>query len=80
MAVKYYDVEPMIGVKNCKTRSFLPTRLFLRGFVEEEPARNTHSSLEVCDLADLAMLARLLAKAIGRIGKGFSLDRDDYPQ
>jgi putative aminopeptidase FrvX len=44
------------------------------------PARNTHSSLEICDLKDLALLAKLLCEGIARIGKAFSLDRDDYPQ
>ena len=44
------------------------------------PARYTHSSLEVCDLSDLAGLARLLVAAIRRIGPDFSLDRDDFPQ
>jgi putative aminopeptidase FrvX len=43
------------------------------------PARYTHSSLEVCDLGDLAGLAELLIAGIGRIGPGFSLDRDDAP-
>jgi len=43
------------------------------------PARYTHSSLEVCDLADLEALTRLLVAGIGRIDGGFSLDRDDYP-
>lgn len=40
------------------------------------PVRYTHSSLEVCDLGDLEGLARLLVAALGRIGPGFSLDRD----
>lgn len=42
------------------------------------PARGTHSSLEICDLSDLAGLARLLAAGIGRIDDSFSLDRDRY--
>ncbi len=42
------------------------------------PLRYTHSSLEVCDLNDLEGLVRLLAAAIARIDRGFSLDRDDY--
>jgi putative aminopeptidase len=42
------------------------------------PMRYSHSSLEVCDLNDLAELTRLLTAAIGRIGPGFSLDRDDH--
>jgi putative aminopeptidase FrvX len=42
------------------------------------PARYTHSALEVCDLADLEALTRLLLAALGRIDSGFSLDRDDY--
>jgi len=42
------------------------------------PTRYTHSSLEVCDLADLTGLTQLLAAGITRIGPGFSLDRDRY--
>lgn len=42
------------------------------------PARYTHSALEVCDLADLDALARLLIAALRRIDTGFSLDRDSY--
>ena len=42
------------------------------------PARYTHSALEVCDLADLESLTRLLLAALARIDAGFSLDRDDY--
>ena len=42
------------------------------------PCRYTHSSLEMCDLADLDGLASLLVAAIPRIKAGFSLDRDDY--
>jgi putative aminopeptidase FrvX len=42
------------------------------------PCRYTHSSLEVCDIADLEGLTRLLVAAIPRIERGFSLDRDDY--
>ncbi|HEY9344548.1 MAG TPA: hypothetical protein VIQ53_04500, partial [Inquilinus sp.] len=42
------------------------------------PARGTHSSLEICDLSDLAGLARLLAAGLGRIDESFSLDRDRY--
>jgi len=44
------------------------------------PARYTHSSLEVCDLADLAELTRLVAGGIARIDGRFSLDRDDYDE
>ncbi|MFO1146793.1 MAG: M20/M25/M40 family metallo-hydrolase [Alsobacter sp.] len=40
------------------------------------PCRYTHSSLEVCDVADLVGLARLLVAGLTRIGPGFSLDRD----
>lgn len=40
------------------------------------PLRYSHSSLEVCDLGDLAALARLLTAALRRIDAGFSLDRD----
>ena len=42
------------------------------------PVRYTHSSLEVCDLADLDDLTHLLVKAIGRIDAKFRFDRDDY--
>jgi putative aminopeptidase FrvX len=41
------------------------------------PVRYTHSSLEVCDLADLEELTRLIVSAVRRIDAGFSLDRDD---
>lgn len=40
------------------------------------PCRYTHSALEVCDLGDLAALARLLDAALARIGPGFDLSRD----
>jgi putative aminopeptidase FrvX len=40
------------------------------------PCRYTHSALEVCDLADLEGLARLLVAALGRIGPDFALTRD----
>jgi putative aminopeptidase FrvX len=43
------------------------------------PCRYTHSSLEVCDLGDLAALTELLVAGIRRIDGKFSLDRDDYP-
>jgi putative aminopeptidase len=39
------------------------------------PCRYTHSSLEMCDLADLEGLTRLLVAALGRIGPGFDLTR-----
>jgi putative aminopeptidase FrvX len=42
-------------------------------------ARNTHSSLEVCDLGDLARLTELLVAGLGSIERA-SLDRDDYEQ
>lgn len=42
------------------------------------PARYTHSALEVCDLADLESLTRLLVAALRRVDAGLSLDRDDY--
>ena len=42
------------------------------------PCRYTHSSLEMCDLADLEGLAQLLIAGISRIDKKFSLDRDHY--
>lgn len=44
------------------------------------PTRYTHSSQEVCDIADLEGLTRLLIEAIPRIGQNFSLDRDDFIQ
>jgi putative aminopeptidase FrvX len=40
------------------------------------PMRYSHSAQEVCDLADLEGLVQLLTAAIGRIGPGFSLERD----
>ncbi len=42
------------------------------------PCRYTHSSLEVCDPADLAGLTQLLVAGIARIDDKFSLDRDRY--
>lgn len=42
------------------------------------PMRYSHSAQEVCDLADLEALTNLLVAAVGGIGPGFSLDRDDY--
>jgi putative aminopeptidase FrvX len=42
------------------------------------PCRYTHSALEVCDLADLDGLAKLVADGLRAIGPGFSLDPDDY--
>jgi putative aminopeptidase len=44
------------------------------------PARYTHSSLEVCDLGDLAGLATLLVEGLRRIDRNFSLDRDAFEQ
>jgi len=44
------------------------------------PARYTHSSLEVCDLSDLAGLTQLLVAGLTGIDGGLSLDRDDYPE
>jgi putative aminopeptidase FrvX len=44
------------------------------------PCRYTHSSLEVCDLGDLAGLTRLILAALPRIDGRFSLDRDDFIQ
>ena len=41
------------------------------------PIRYSHSSLEVCDLGDLAALVELLAVALPRIDGAFGLDRDD---
>ena len=43
------------------------------------PTRYTHSSLEVCDIADLAGLTALLVAGIGGIDASFSLDRDEFP-
>ena len=40
------------------------------------PMRNSHSSLEVCDLGDLEGLTRLLIAALARIGPDFPLTRD----
>ncbi len=42
------------------------------------PMRYSHSSLEVCDLNDLAELTQLLIAGIGRIDSSFSLDRGDH--
>jgi len=42
------------------------------------PMRYSHSALEVCDIADLAALTRLVAAGIAAIGADFSLDRDDF--
>jgi putative aminopeptidase FrvX len=44
------------------------------------PIRYSHSSLELCDLADLESLTDLLVNAIAAIGPDFSLDRDDFIQ
>lgn len=44
------------------------------------PIRNSHSSLEICDPFDLVALSELLVAGLSRIGRGLSLDRDDYPQ
>jgi putative aminopeptidase FrvX len=44
------------------------------------PVRYTHSALEVCDLADLDGLTRLLVEGTARIDRKFSLDRDDFAQ
>lgn len=43
------------------------------------PMRYSHSSLESCDLSDLAALVALCVEGIRRIDVDFSLDRDDYP-
>ena len=42
------------------------------------PCRSSHSSLEVCDIGDLAALVALLTAAIPRIDAEFSLNPDDY--
>ncbi len=44
------------------------------------PVRYTHSSLEVCDLADLGGLTRLLVEGLRRIDRNFGLDRDAFEQ
>lgn len=44
------------------------------------PARYSHSSLEVCDLSDLAGLTQLLIAGISQIDAKLSLNRDDYLQ
>jgi putative aminopeptidase FrvX len=44
------------------------------------PCRYTHSSLEVCDISDLAGLTQLLVAGLTGIDGGLSLDRDDYPE
>ena len=40
------------------------------------PMRYSHSALEVCDLADLEQLARLLIAVVTGVNSSFSLDRD----
>ena len=42
------------------------------------PCRYTHSSLEMCDIGDLAGLTMLLVEGISRIDSGYSLDRDPH--
>ncbi len=42
------------------------------------PCRYTHSSLELCDIGDLAELTRLLVAGISRIDSALSLDRDPH--
>jgi putative aminopeptidase len=44
------------------------------------PVRNSHSTLEICDLSDVVALAKLVVAGLSRIGRGLSLERDDYPQ
>lgn len=44
------------------------------------PVRYSHSSLEVCDLSDLASLTQLLIAGITQIDSKLSLNRDDYLQ
>ena len=44
------------------------------------PCRYTHSSLEVCDPADLEQLTELLIAALAGITPKFTLDRDAFPQ
>jgi putative aminopeptidase FrvX len=43
------------------------------------PARYTHSSLEICDIGDLAGLTNLVVNGIAAIDASFSLDRDEFP-
>ncbi len=40
------------------------------------PMRNSHSSLEVCDLNDLQALTELTLTALDQVGPDFSLSRD----
>ena len=42
------------------------------------PCRYTHSAVEVCDLADLGALTRLVVAGVQRVRPGFSLDPDDF--
>ncbi len=42
------------------------------------PMRYSHSSLEVCDLADLGALCELITATLGRIDARFTLDRDAH--
>lgn len=42
------------------------------------PMRYSHSPVEVCDLADLDALTRLLVAGLGAIDGGMTLDRDAY--
>jgi putative aminopeptidase FrvX len=43
------------------------------------PTRYTHSSLEVCDIGDLAGLTSLVVNGIAAVDASFSLDRDEFP-
>ena len=40
------------------------------------PMRNSHSSLEICDLSDLEGLTKLILAALDQIGPDFNLSRD----
>jgi putative aminopeptidase FrvX len=42
------------------------------------PTRHSHSAREVCDLADLEGLSRLVLAGLARIDQGFSLNRDEH--
>jgi putative aminopeptidase FrvX len=42
------------------------------------PMRYSHSAREVCDLADLEALARLVLAGLARLGPDFDLDRDAW--
>jgi putative aminopeptidase FrvX len=41
--------------------------------------RYSHSSLEVCDVRDLAALTDLIVEAVRDLDEEFALERDRYP-